>query len=344
MTQIFYSVFMKEGRVKLICLALSIVLWGFVKSLKISTVKVNISLYSENMPSNMILTSRLPKFATLRLRGKKESLRFSTSNLKATLDLSSIKNGSNVLIPYFDKSSLPNRVDLESVAEVRVSCERTIQKKLWVKFASKGKPKQGYQVGRVMTIPNRITVSGPMSQLKNIYEVYTKKMNVENLRDNFKGVLPLVAPNRFISFVNEDQVNISVRIFQTSAGNKKILTNIPIDVLELNPNYNVVLNQEEVSIHLEGSREILEEVGIEDLKVFINLDNIVIDEIEVGEGKEEKKVYDENYAILLSVPVEVSLIRFQGKISVMQVKPSELQVNLSKKIVDEVLPPPTEKK
>ena len=347
MTQIFHSLFVKEGEIKLVCLLLSITLWGFVKSLKISTVKINVSLHSENMPEKMILTSRLPKFVTLHLRGEKENLRFPTSNLKAILDLSSIKSGLNVLTPYFDKSLLPNRVDLKSISEIRILCEKMIQKKLWVKFALKGKPKRGYQVGQVVAVPNRITVSGPVSQLKNIYRVDTQKINVENLHNDFKKVVLLVAPNHFISFVNDDRVNISARVFQVSAKNKKILENVPIDILKLNPNYNIVLHQKKVSIHLEGNPEFLEEISIEDLNAFINLDNIIIPEIEAddneeenegNEGNKENKTNEKSSVMPLSIPVEVSLIRFKNKVFVVQVKPSELRASLSKKKVNEALP------
>ena len=327
MLQQLYLFFMKDNKIKLICLFIAIILWGLVKSIKISTIKINIPLQIEKLPTKIMPTSSLPKFVSLYIRGEKENLRFPTSNLKAILNLNSARNGLNIFTPKFNLSQLPPKIHLKSIDKIKIFFEKIIEKQLWVKVTLQGKPKLNYQVGQITIEPKRIFMSEPISKLKKIYEVYTQVVSVQNINQDLQKVVPLIKPGSLMSFINQNKVTISIRVFKKNADNKRQLENVPIQIIKANPNYNITLNKKIVDISLQGNRQILEEINISDMKVFINLDKVIPHEPENLNDEHNKEVHD----ISLLIPVEVELIRFQKKVSIVQVKPSELQVTFRKK-------------
>ena len=317
-------IFLEDGKIKLVCLLVSVVLWSFVKSLKISAVKINVPLRLESLPDKLVLTSAVPRFVTLEVRGEKEDLRFSTSDLRTTIDLSGIKQGFHTLTPDFDEAQLPNKVELVSKSKIKLTLEKVSQKQLWVKASLKGNPHPGYQVGQVMVSPKRVVVNGPASKLKGIYEVYTKDVSVENLKKDVERIVPLVEPNSMLSFAGQDAVQLSARIYQKDSKDKKILEDVPVKVVNLDPAYSVTLDKKEINIYLRGNQAILEEVGVQDLNAFINLNKITPNTV----GGEQAGGPKQNSFLL--IPVEAELSRFQGKVFVVETKPSELRVNFSK--------------
>ena len=317
-------IFLEDGKIKLVCLLVSVVLWSFIKSLKISEVKINVPLRLKSLPDKLMPTSAVPRFVTLEIRGEKEDLRFSTSELRTTINLSGVKQGSHSFTPDFDEAQLPDNVELVSKSKVKLTLEKVSRKQLWVRASLKGSPHPDYQVGRVVVSPKRVVVNGPASKLKGIYEVYTKNVSVENLKNDLEKIVPLVKPNSMLSFAGQDSVKLSARIYQKDSKDKKILEGIPVQVVNLDPAYSVTLDKKEISIYLRGNRAILEEVGAQDLNAFINLDKIT------PNTAEREQAGEPNQTSFLLIPVEAELSRFQGKVFVVETKPSELRVNFSK--------------
>jgi YbbR domain-containing protein len=77
-------------------------------------------------------------------------------------------------------------------SNIRVTIEEIKEREIAIQVRIDGKAATGYSVGEASINPQRVKVSGPRSAVELVSEIRATAL-VDGLRDNFEGILPLVA-------------------------------------------------------------------------------------------------------------------------------------------------------
>ncbi len=314
---ILQDIFIKDWKIKLICILFAFILWSYIHISKINATDIRVPIEYKNIPDNIEFASKPISFATIRIRGKKEDLKFPTSNLKAEVTLSDAKIGSFEYEVDFDSRQLPEKVEVTRISKVQLSFEKIIQKNLWVKANIKGEASEGFKQGRIIVLPKKVLLKGPKSRLDKLREIFTKEIDISGAEKDVQEYVELAIPYSKISPVRNNKVLVEIKIFETNTFEERIMDNIEILVSNLDPVLKASLSQDKVKFYLRGNSKELNLIQKTDLSVVADLEGTRYD-------------YENNtilpYSEETSIPLQPKILKFNDKVSVFEIKPDYVGV------------------
>ena len=322
----FNDIILKDWKIKLICLFLSLALWLFVRSMKISTLKINVPLKITGLSENLIYFKEPPRFANVVIQGKKEYLNFTTSDLKARIILKNAKLGRNSYKVSFDERQLPTNVKLVSVSKEYLTLERKVEKQLIVRVSLKGKVLSGHKLGMVSATPPKLRVKGPLSRISRLYQISTKSVDISAKDTDIERTVEIENLPPLVKSVDTSKVKVLVKIFKAEMQNEIILDDIEIIILNLGKPARFEIDPLTVQATIQGPKNLLGLVQKDDLNVFVDLidSNLALEELSKVNGSSE--INKTNF----NIPVQFKMLRFQKKLTVVKVTPPQVRVKLKK--------------
>ncbi len=221
-----------------------------------------------NIPDNMILTGFNTDKIEIKIEVNPELMEsINRQDLGYSVDLytdlvwdpagalHSIESG-EYLIPVEQ-----NRIPLDSGVRIltiqpsflRVQLENKMTKTFKVTTPYKGKPAKGYIALEAAVEPSLVNLSGARSVINSIKNLETMPVDLTNARDAFKKKVPLNLDNTTVTSASEHIILVTVPIIEQLV--TKTVENIPIQIL--NCSYNANIKPPEITIHVEGSFETL---------------------------------------------------------------------------------------
>lgn len=294
--RLFRRVFLEDWGTKLIALGVAFALW-----LGISGLRTNISFTLKpvpliiQLPNDMEITGNNPtQEISVLVSGDKRQIeqliaQVNARDLVASIDLSDIKSGDNVLqlTPETINIVLPNGVKFVKVepSKIAVKVEKVVEKEVPIKAETEGNLPEGFELLDTNVLPAKVRVRGAESFVKSLDSISTEKVNIEGLKETFYArqiglnvVNPRITPL-------DTLVDVNLRI-----GEKQLEKAFSISAKSDDGTKNV-------SFTIVGGRSLIEKLRATDLKVELTKDD---------EGK---------YSAEIILPEEL-----QGKVEILKKK------------------------
>lgn len=188
---------------------LALALWFAVSGEERTETSLNMTLEFVNLPAKMVRTGEVPSDLQVRVIGPRSVInKLAQSRLSYSIDLSSYKAGPHSYYPAPNSFSFPRGVVVTRITPnpIVFTLSPSIITTLSVKPLLVGQPPEGYELVGTKTRPERVTVSGPQSELEHLKFLSTHPIDLRNLTD-------LTAVATYLDFKNlhlslKDQVPI----------------------------------------------------------------------------------------------------------------------------------------
>lgn len=180
---------------------------------RISEREIESSLTLVNVPSEMVITSEVPRSLTLRVRGPLKLLRALTAaEVGAVLDLRGAREGENDLVVEARNVQVPPLVEVLAVApaEVPLWLERVVQKRIPIRPKITGLPQAGLEVQVLTVEPPAALVSGPRAQLERVPGLSTDPLDVDGASGSVEALLAVRSPHPLVRVIDPLAVRVVV--------------------------------------------------------------------------------------------------------------------------------------
>ncbi|HPC82547.1 MAG TPA: CdaR family protein [Thermoanaerobaculaceae bacterium] len=182
---------------------------------RISEREIETSLTLVNVPSEMVVTSEVPRSMTLRVRGPLKLLRsLSAAEVGVVLDLRGAREGENDLPVEARNVQVPALVEVLAVspAQVPLWLERLVQRRIPVRPRLAGLPAEGLEIQEVVVEPAVALVSGPRAQLERIPGLTTDPLDVDGASGPVEALVAVRSPHPLVRVIDPLAVRVVARV------------------------------------------------------------------------------------------------------------------------------------
>lgn len=322
----FYAIFLRYWPMKLASVLTATLLWVYVQSLQIAMLTVSIPVDYKNKPNDLLYEKNPPRFISVELKGKEETLQFNSRRITAWVNLSSAIKGENSYPLIFDKEQLPVGLEVSSVPKtVKVSLLQLTDRSVKVKPKFSNELPRNYRVGKVMVIPQRIKIRLPEKETEAITEIETEAIDLSKREQTFVVRVPLAVNEKIVKEYSPSTVEVRVIIFQEDSEDKKII-DVPITIKNLDENLSASLSDPLVHILIQGNTDDVEKFKAKNFQATIDLRS-------ASYNSKKKRIIPS--AVNPSVPVDVKILTADSSISIADIEPAIIQVRFSAKLQKE---------
>ncbi len=201
---------------KLLSVLLAFIVWFVVSAPRRESVSERafaVPLALVGMPRDLVITTSVPDTVSVRLRGRVTDLRsLSSLNLEVPLDLKTVVPGEITYTIRPQLINVPPQVEVVSIDpnKVRFRVDRVRQKIVPIRPFLIGLPPRGYVIGDATVEPDHALVSGPASQVRNLAEVATERINMTGRTETFTQNVAVVSDSSLIRIVDPVMVQVTV--------------------------------------------------------------------------------------------------------------------------------------
>lgn len=129
----------------------------------------------------------------------------------------------------------------------------------------------GYMVTRVLISPTTAVLQGEYQELDKISTIRTVAVDITDAKSDVSAQPTLVQPDN-VTILGESSVNVIVKIEEKV---QRTFDNIPVTVRNPAENYQYALEQDTVSVTLEGPKSLIEELTAADITVYCDVEGAV---------------------------------------------------------------------
>ncbi len=205
----------KEWVLKVISLVLAIVLWYFVGGEDRVNKNVMIPIEIINLPRDLVISNQFKKEIEVTVSGPRSIIQeMSSRAITRQVDLSSATPGTMVIDNDNDHIPVPRGITVQRVqpSSIILSLDKLIQKKFPVTARTVGQVPDGYFVKALKMDPDVITITGPLTTLSQVDELYTKPINLQGMKQSIQLQVPLVLEPAIVELIGETSVTADLSI------------------------------------------------------------------------------------------------------------------------------------
>jgi len=185
---------------------------------RISERQLDTAVTLVNVPPDMVITSEVPRFLSLRVRGPLSRLRsLDPVQTGVVIDLRGAGEGQRDFPVETRDVVVPPGVEVLAISpsQVPLRLERLGRRRLPIRARVVGEPATGLAVGSVVADPTTAVVIGPRFQLEALQVVTTEPVNVDGTDGPVEAQAAVRSPNPLMRVVEPLTVRVSVEIVPT---------------------------------------------------------------------------------------------------------------------------------
>jgi YbbR domain-containing protein len=182
---------------------------------RISERQLDTAVTLVNVPSDMVITSEVPRFLSLRVRGPLARLRtLDPAQTGVVIDLRGAGEGERDFPVETRNVIVPPGVEVLAVSpsQVPLRLERIGRRRVPVRARVVGEPAPGMAVGSITVEPADALLTGPRLQLAALPAVTTEPVNVDGADGPVDTLVALRSPNPLMSVIEPLTVRVTVEI------------------------------------------------------------------------------------------------------------------------------------
>lgn len=195
---------------KLATIGLVTLCWLIVTAKQGELITVNAPIQFRNLPESMIFSKGSVDQIELQLKTVSSLIPMpKEGEVAAQIDLSGMKDGSNIITLRKEDFNLPSGVQIARIkpAALRVSVERKQRKLLRVEARVYGSPAGDLRLKRIKIQPSMVMIEGPASVLSRMESIRTEEIQIGGKGRTFIVEKRLELPAQLRS-VNDDRVRV----------------------------------------------------------------------------------------------------------------------------------------
>lgn len=201
------------------------------------------------------------------------------SGVVARCDLKNAYKDINIVVPLQTRDTSGNIVKNVSIKPDSIQVIVPIKKIKTVPISVKtqGKLENGGTIKSVLPSPEKIDISGDESVLSKINGLDTEVVDLSKLEGKDTVEVKVVIPSG-VTLVNSNGI-VKAKV-DSDKGAQKVL-NLDIQTRNIGNNYTVTMDTDKASVTISGAESILNNLKVEDLGCFVDLNNLTEGEHEV---------------------------------------------------------------
>ncbi len=210
-----FKLFTENWTLKLISLIFALLLWMFIMGERRLEVGYLVPLELQNIPEELMVANEVARLVDVRVSGPRTLLmKVSPNDISIVVDLTDLKPGLTTFKRLEERLNLPSglRVTRLSPSFIDLKLERRKQKEIPVKITLAGEPLPGYQIGRIMAVPDKVVVEGGETELKGVSEVTTESVDLDGVNEGFSVIVPLVHRGTYTYLKDDKTVEVQVEV------------------------------------------------------------------------------------------------------------------------------------
>ncbi len=264
---------------------LAVLLWVFVVSDNQYSMVLKIPIEARNLSAKKALKEEVPAFAQVRFSGtgralfKAMLLKDFFEDYKLVLDLNRISeeydfNLNEYFKEYPQKIVLPPSLELTYVEvvypnDIHISLDEYLVKTVPIVPDIVVNTLSGYvQVDKIQLSPATIDIAGPKELMQSIHSVNTIKDTIYDIKAPIEKTILVDKKWKIVEYSLE-AVHTSIDI---QAISERIITEVPVKIVNVNPRYRVFVNPRTVSLTLVGGVNRISEIYPEDVFIYIDFE------------------------------------------------------------------------
>lgn len=212
---LFSGLFSENGWLKFLSFFVAVSLWAVLQRdqevMERARAQVNYTF-----PDDLVLANDIVTSAMINVRGPQAVVRtLDERQLFISVDLSDAPEGATA-VDFTDRPvrGLPSGVQVVQVAPVgtQVELDQALSRKVVVRPAVIGNVASGYRKTAIRVEPPVLEISGPQGLVKNIAEVSTDVIDINNLDETRSFEVPLAIERRTVRPTSQAPVTITVEV------------------------------------------------------------------------------------------------------------------------------------
>ena len=205
----------KDWVLKVISLVLAVVLWYFVGGEDRVNKNVMIPIEIINLPRDLVISNQFKKEIEVTVSGPRSMIQeLSSRAITRQVNLSSATPGTMVIENDNKHIPVPRGITVQRVqpSSIILSLDKLIQKKFPVTAKTVGKVAEGYYLKSLKMDPDVITITGPLTTLSQVDELFTKPINLAGMKQSIQLQIPLVLDPAIVELIGETSVTADLSI------------------------------------------------------------------------------------------------------------------------------------
>jgi YbbR domain-containing protein len=187
---------------------------------RISERQLDTAVTLVNVPSDMVITSEVPRFVSLRVRGPLSRLRsLDPAQTGVVIDLRGAGEGERDFPVETRNVIVPPGVEVLAVSpsQVPLRLEKIGRRRVPVRARVIGEPAAGMTIGEITVEPSVALLSGPRLQLAALPAVTTEPVNVDGADAAVDTLVALRSPNPLMAVIEPLTVRVTVEVVRREA-------------------------------------------------------------------------------------------------------------------------------
>jgi len=257
----------------------AIIFWGSISLSDSYYATIDVALKLVDFPEGYTTGSNLPENVSIKLKG--EGWKLVTLNIGAESEYRiSVESDSGLKYANLYNNLADNRWILSETEVIDIQpdtiafiVERIVSKKVPVLVDLSLEFKPGYGLARnILVAPDSVIVSGPVSNMKDLKEIFTVRRSMSSL--DGKKVLKIYLPKSAGITYSSNSIEVVLDVQRIV---DKQFDYIPVDVLDVPKDISVVLLPNTVGCSVRGGVNVLGNLNEDQFKAYLYYSDIVND-------------------------------------------------------------------
>jgi YbbR domain-containing protein len=257
--------FLENIGLKILSVFIGFSMWYLISSEQQIEKIIEVPVEIVNKPAFLEIANDYTKSVIVQIMARQDE---QESVYKARIDLSDAHEGENVINLTDENFDAPPAITIDSIrpSTISILLETRVNKTVPVSVQYSGVPADDFEVLDTRSSPETVSISGPVSHVNSISEVYTQSLDISNRNRTVERMVSLIMENPFLSIQYKDKVRAVVRIQEKRVSRQ--FRNFPVSVLNLETEYRLRQKTATLNIQVVVSKKDL--ITPEDLQVYVD--------------------------------------------------------------------------
>ncbi|MBN2430875.1 MAG: YbbR-like domain-containing protein [Acidobacteria bacterium] len=250
---------------KILSLFIGFSMWFLISSEQQIEKIIEVPVEIVNKPAYLDIANDYTKSVIVQIMARQDE---QETVYKARIDLADAHEGENVINLTDANFDAPPAITIESIrpSTISILLETRVNKTVPVSVQYTGVPADNFEVLVTRSSPETIPITGPVSHVNSVNEVYTQSLDISNRNRTVERMVSLIMENPFLNIQFKDKVRAVVQIQEKRVGRR--FRNFPVTVVNLDTEYRLRQRTATLNIQVVMSKRDL--VTPEDLQVYVD--------------------------------------------------------------------------
>ena len=295
--------------VKLLCLAMSFLLFLFVRYQKEYAKDYVTKIEIRNIPSRLLIANNVQENVTITLKGFKDNVYELPTEFSTYIDLTNASIGSNMYEVYLAGDIDYTKMNITvNPNKIPIVLDELAYKTVPIEAATIGVASLGLSVDDIIVNPSNTIISGPKTLISAIDEIKTYNIDLTDKYLDYSAISRINLPKNIKSDVS--RVNVSI-IFNKNVERVEF-NDIVVSLDNLDSRFNVNSDEGFIvkRVVLEANKSLLTNISANDILLSLDLKDVT----NIG--------VHSNISVEANIPMHTKLV---------QIEPSYFDVEISSK-------------